>query len=426
MKTSLVGKLAGPPNGVNDRLMTLKLTLSFGRHLTITSTYAPTMTNLDEVKFKFYEELHSAIAAAPKADKLIILGEFNARVSSDNVSWDGVIGEYGVGHCNSNGFLLLQTCAEHELLITNKVFRLPTRNRMSWMHPRSKHWHLINYVVIRKRDRQDVRVTKSMCGADCWTDHRLIVTNLNMRVQSKRRPQGKKAPKRLNITQLKNINTKQCFVDILEVRLESTPLDSQNVEADWATHRELVYNTATEILGPSTRKHKDWFDENCDEIKQLLDEKQRINQAYLSSPMSTSKKVQQKLRQMQNTWLRNKADVIQSYADRHDLKNFYDALKDVYGPTSSGSSPLLSADVNTLFTNKEKIPVRWAEHFNSVLNCPSSINNEAINRLPQGPIIEALDDPPTLLETQKSIRLLSSGKAPGSEITYLIYPPTRN
>ena len=186
VKTALVGKLAEPPNGVNDRLMTMKLPLSFGRkHLTIISAYSPTMTNSDEVKFKFYEELHSAIAAVPKADKLIILGDFNARVGSDNVSWDGVIGEYGAGHCNSNGLLLLQTCAEHELLITNTVFRLPTRNRTLWMHPRSKHWHLIDYVIVRNGDRQDVRVTKSMCGADCWTDHRLIVTKLNIRVQPK-------------------------------------------------------------------------------------------------------------------------------------------------------------------------------------------------------------------------------------------------
>ena len=136
VNTALVGKLAGPPNGVNDRRMTMKLPLSFGRkHLTIISAFAPTMTNLDEVKFKFYEELHSAIAAVPKADKLIILGDFNARVGSDNVSWDGVIGEYGMGHCNSNGLLLLQTCAKHELVITNTVFRLPTRNRTPWMHP---------------------------------------------------------------------------------------------------------------------------------------------------------------------------------------------------------------------------------------------------------------------------------------------------
>ncbi|KAK7091340.1 hypothetical protein V1264_009034 [Littorina saxatilis] len=118
---------------------------------------------------------------------------------------------------------------------------------------------------------------------------------------------------------------------------------------------------------------------------------------------------------MQDTWLSNKADEIQGYADRHDMKNFYDALKEVYGPTTSGSSPLLSADGITLITDKEKILGRWAEHFDNVLNRPSTINDEAINRLPQVPINEALDDPPTLLETQKAIRLLSSGKAPGSD-----------
>ena len=110
MRTALVGKLAGLPKGVNDRLMTMKLPLSNGRkHRTIISAYAPTMTNLDEVKDKFYEELHSVIAAVLKADKLIILGDFVARVVSDSVSWDGVIGKYGVCQCNRNGLLLLQT-----------------------------------------------------------------------------------------------------------------------------------------------------------------------------------------------------------------------------------------------------------------------------------------------------------------------------
>lgn len=85
----------------------------------------------------------------------------------------------------------------------------------------------------------------------------------------------------------------------------------------------------------------------------------------------------------------------------------------MYGSTSSGSVPLLSADGKTLLTDKGKILERWPQNFDSVLNRPSTINAEAINRLPQEPINEAPDDPPTLLETQKAIRLLSSGKAPG-------------
>ena len=139
------------------------------------------MTNRDVTKDKFYKELNTVITAVPNADELIILGDLN--VGRDNVSLEGVIGKYGVGNCNSNGLLLLQTCMEHGLLITNTVFNLPTRKRTSWMHPRSKHWDLIDYVIVRKRDRQDVRVTKSTCCAECWTDHCLVVSKLRLRSQ---------------------------------------------------------------------------------------------------------------------------------------------------------------------------------------------------------------------------------------------------
>ncbi|KAI8513702.1 hypothetical protein Bbelb_080260 [Branchiostoma belcheri] len=118
---------------------------------------------------------------------------------------------------------------------------------------------------------------------------------------------------------------------------------------------------------------------------------------------------------MRDTWLKNKADEIQCYADKHDLKKFYDGLKEIYGPSSTGLSPLLTADGNTLITDKEDILKRWAEHFDNVLNRPSEINNEAIDRLPQVPINDELAAPPTLLETQKAISQLSTGKSPGRD-----------
>ena len=118
---------------------------------------------------------------------------------------------------------------------------------------------------------------------------------------------------------------------------------------------------------------------------------------------------------MQDSWLRKKADEIQSFADRKDMKKFFDALKTVYGPQSSGTTPLLSADRTSLLTDKEAILKRWAEHFDGVLNRPSSINDEAINRLPQVECNPLLDELPTVSETMKAIKLLSSGKAPGSD-----------
>lgn len=127
-----------------------------------------------------------------------------------------------------------------------------------------------------------------MCGAECWADHRLIVSKLNIRVQPKRQPQGVKTPKRLNVNKLKS-NNKQSFSDTLEQRLDSTLLEGEDVET-WTANRETVYNTAMECLGPSTRKHKDWFDENCTEIKQLLEKKRSPYRAHLDNPKSTAKK----------------------------------------------------------------------------------------------------------------------------------------
>ena len=90
------------------------------------------------------------------------------------------------------------------------------------------------------------------------------------------------------------------------------------------------------------------------------------------------------------------------------MKKFHDALKTIYGPKSPGATPLLSADGSTLLTDLDG----WAEHFNSVLNHPSSVNDNAINRLPQIECNVLLDEFQTVLETRKEIQHLSSGKAP--------------
>jgi len=423
IKNHLIGNLTNLPKGLNDRLMSLRLPLPGKKYATIISAYAPTMTNPDEVKDRFYEELGAMITSVPNEDKLIVLGDFNARVGTNDQTWEGIIGKNGIGNCNSNGLLLLQKCAEYDLLITNTIFRLPNRNKTTWMHPRSKHWHLIDYVIVRKRDRQDVQVTKSMCGADCWTDHRLVVSKLKVRIQPKRRPQGTKTPKRLDISRLKQDCHKRAFTADLGDKLESLDIDSMNVEDGWAALKDLVYSTAHSTLGPSTRKHQDWFDENNDEIQMLLEKKNQLHRDCLNDPNSDSKNlafntmrgdVQRKLRDMQDSWLSNKADEIQAYADSKDFR-FFSAIQTVFGPQASGSSPLLNADGSTLLIDKEQILGRWAEHFDGVLNRPSFINQEAIDRLPQVEVNVSMDDIPNIQETEKAIRLLSSGKSPGPD-----------
>ena len=58
---------------------------------------------------------------------------------------------------------------------------------------------------------------------------------------------------------------------------------------------------------------------------------------------------------MQDSWLNKKADEIRSFADRKDMKKFFDALKTVYGPQTSRPNRLLSAEGTSLLTDKEAI-----------------------------------------------------------------------
>lgn len=195
IKTLICQKLQSLPKAINDRLMTLRLPLSANKNVTIISAYAPTMTNTEETKAKFYDDLDQLLRTVPRKDKLILLGDFNARVGCDSDTWPSIIGRHGVGKMNSNGLFLLTKCSEHALVITNTLFSMQDKFKTSWMHPRSKCWHLIDYVITRQRDIRDVRITRVMRGADCWTDHMMLRSKFNLQFKPQYRPQQRSVKK---------------------------------------------------------------------------------------------------------------------------------------------------------------------------------------------------------------------------------------
>lgn len=418
IRSKLVNKLEEHPVGINERLMSLRLSLGNGRFATILSVYAPTMTCSEESKTSFYSLLGDTVRSVPKEDKLVILGDFNARVGTNNNTWN-CLGPHGVGQMNSNGQLLLEFCEESDFLITNTMFKHKGDHITTWMHPRSKQWHLLDYVLIRKRDANDITNVKSFHGAECWTDHALVRAKLSFSIRKKLRCNNKVLPKKLDATRLGNANVRSQLVESFD--------QIDNIES-WDDFRDDMYERSANIIGFVKGSHKDWFDDNSDEIHHLLALKRSIHAITLQNNLTPSEKksvtdnykavkshTQNALRNMEDGWWNDLADEMQTAADAKDTKTFYNLLGKAYGPRKSSVTPLKSKDGSTLLGKSDDISLRWKEHFSDLLNIPSEVDMPFINSLDQKPIIDHLSSRPSLDEVKQSIKRLNIGKAPGSD-----------
>ena len=90
-------------------------------NITVIQVYAPT-SNAEEAKVeRFYEDLQDLLELTPKEDVLFIIGDWNAKVGSQETP--GVTGKFGLGVQNEAGQKLTEFCQENTLVIANTLFQ---------------------------------------------------------------------------------------------------------------------------------------------------------------------------------------------------------------------------------------------------------------------------------------------------------------
>ena len=420
MKNCLISKLSEDPKPVNERMITLRLPLTQNRYCTVISVYAPTMTNSPEKINEFYAQLNETLGNISDSDKIILLGDFNARIGSDCNTWKNVIGNFGTGKCNSNGELLLETCAEHQLVITNTCFKQKDAHKHSWMHPRSKHWHLIDFIITRQRDLGDFLDTRAVRGANCSTDHIMIRSTTRLKIRKQFKKKGKQLVRKLDISKLKDDHTR----DELEATLnEKLTQNAGSVEEKWSSFRDTVYQVSSEVLGSVTRKHEDWFDENSSELKTLIENRNKARVDNLNrNTRSTKAKLrhhnrvlQKRCRELKNQWWLNKAAELQTLADTNNVKGFYQSMKAVWGPRLCSPDQLLARDKNTVQTDKQDLLKRWTAHFQTLLNDITDVDEDVVDQMAQSPTNMELDVCPSISEVEDATGMLCDGKSPGPD-----------
>ena len=138
-----MAKLTGMPHPVSHRIMTMRIPRTKDRIATIVTAYAPIMWNPEENNKTFYSQLKGTLGNISSTDKLLLIGDFNARIGRENDKWPSALSKYGIGKCNSNGELLLALCSAFDLIVTNIMFKQKDAHKTTWTHPRSRHGYMI-------------------------------------------------------------------------------------------------------------------------------------------------------------------------------------------------------------------------------------------------------------------------------------------
>ena len=89
-------------------------------NITVIQVYALISNAAKAEVEQFYENLQDFLKLAPKKDVLFIIGDWNAKVGSQETP--GAIGKYGLGVQNEAGQRLIEFCQENPLVIANIVF----------------------------------------------------------------------------------------------------------------------------------------------------------------------------------------------------------------------------------------------------------------------------------------------------------------
>ena len=116
-------------------------------------------SNAEEAKVeRFYEDLQDLLELTLKKDVLFIIGDWNAKVGSQETP--EVIGKFGLGVQNEAGQRLMGFCQDNALAIANTLFQQNKRRLYTWTSPDHQHQYQVGYIPCSQRWRSSIEQPK--------------------------------------------------------------------------------------------------------------------------------------------------------------------------------------------------------------------------------------------------------------------------
>jgi len=124
----LIGSEAHGPRIITASFRTQKKKIK----MTVIQCYAPTNDSNEETKDRFYGRLQSILDKCREKDVIILMGDFNAKIGTENNGYKEVM---GVGEMNENGERFADTCALNNITIGGSMFTHKRIHKTTWVSP---------------------------------------------------------------------------------------------------------------------------------------------------------------------------------------------------------------------------------------------------------------------------------------------------
>ena len=106
---------------------------------------------------------------------------WNEKVGSQEIP--GVTGKFGLGVQNETRQRLTEFCQKNALIIANTLFQQHKIWVYTWTSPNGQYKNQIDYVLCSQRWRSSVQSAKTRPGADCGSDHELLITKFRLKLK---------------------------------------------------------------------------------------------------------------------------------------------------------------------------------------------------------------------------------------------------
>jgi len=193
----------------------------------------------------------------------ILLGDFNAKVGRENIFKPKIGNESLHQHSNDNGVRIVTFATSINLVVKSTMFPHRNIHKYTWASPDGKTHNQIDHILIDRRRHTRILDVRSFRGADCDTDHFLVVAKLRERLSVRKQAAQKFDGERFNLRKLNELGVKEKYQ--IEIRNRFAALvnlnGDENVNRAWENIKENIKPSAKDSLVlHEWKQHKPWFD----------------------------------------------------------------------------------------------------------------------------------------------------------------------